>query len=253
MDALNAVLHFLFPKVILASIVLFGLRLVLVTALEKAAPAHFVPYREMIPKDFLPVLVCAFFVFPSATFLDSFVLEPVLPLWIQNWPLTIRIILYLVLGDLGAYWTHRLLHTRHLWRAHRWHHSPIYLYWMSGIQLSLVQAVLQNLPYIFVGGLLAFSPRWVFWAILLKNTISNDFMHLNVWWGNRWLEWIIVTPRFHHIHHSENPAHYKCNLAVLFPIWDHLFGTYFDPEKVDRNLTFGIGDSVHPVRLIIGV
>jgi hypothetical protein len=131
--------------------------------------------------------------------------------------------------------------------------GPIYLYWMSGIQLSLVQAILQNLPYILVGGLLAFSPRWVFWAVVLKNTIPNDFMHLNVWWGNRWLEWIIVTPRFHHIHHSENPAHYNRNLAVLFPIWDHFFGTYFDPEKVDRDLTFGIGESVHPVRLAIGV
>jgi sterol desaturase/sphingolipid hydroxylase (fatty acid hydroxylase superfamily) len=124
---------------------------------------------------------------------------------------------------------------------------------MSGIQLSLVQAILQNLPYILVGGLLAFSPQWVFWAVVLKNTFPNDFMHLNVWWGNRWLEWIIVTPRFHHIHHSENPAHYNRNLAVLFPIWDHFFGTYFDPEKVDRDLTFGIGESVHPVRLVIGV
>ncbi|WP_425108577.1 sterol desaturase family protein [Bradyrhizobium sp.] len=87
---------------------------------------------------------------------------------------------------------------------------------MSGIQLSLVQAILQNLPYILVGGLLAFSPRWVFWAVVLKNTIPNDFMHLNVWWGNRWLEWIIVTPRFHHIHHSENPAHYNRNLRCFF-------------------------------------
>jgi hypothetical protein len=35
--------------------------------------------------------------------------------------------------------------------------------------------------------------------------------------------------------------------TVLFPIWDHLFGTHLDPEKVDRNLTFGIGESIHLV------
>jgi len=252
MDALNTVVHFI-PKVVLVGLVLLGLRLVLVTALEKKAPAHFVPYRKVLPRDLVAAVVCGFFVDPSAGFLDSFILEPVLPPWVLNWPLTIRVLLYLVLADLGAYWIHRLLHTRHLWRAHKWHRSPIYLYWMSGIRASVFQTTLQNLPYIVVGGLLAFSPRWMFWAFFLKNTITNDIMHLNVWWGSRCLEWIVVTPRYHHIHHSENPEHYNNNLAVLFPIWDHLFGTYLDPEKVDRNLTFGIGESVHPIRLIIGL
>jgi sterol desaturase/sphingolipid hydroxylase (fatty acid hydroxylase superfamily) len=253
MDLLHTVVHYFFPKVVLVGLVLFGLRLVFVTALEKAAPAHFVPYIKVLPSDILAALVCGFLVFPAANFFDSFVQEPALPQWIVEWPLTIRVLLYLVLADFGAYWVHRLLHTRHLWRAHKWHHSPVYLYWMSGIRLSVVQGTIQNLPYIVVGGLLAFSPSWMFWAIFLKNTVTNDFMHLNVWWGNRSLEWLIVTPRYHHIHHSDNPEHYKNNLAVLFPIWDHLFGTYLDPEKVGRNLTFGIGESVTPIRLVVGL
>jgi sterol desaturase/sphingolipid hydroxylase (fatty acid hydroxylase superfamily) len=254
MDILYTVVHVFFPKVILVGLALFAFRLVFVTALEKMAPAHFVPYRKVLPRDFLAVLACAFLVFPAANFLNRYILEqPALPQWVLDWPLAIRVLLYLVLADLGAYWMHRLMHTRHLWRTHKWHHSPIHLYWMSGIQGSLAQTMLQNVPYILVGGLLEFSPWWMFWAIYLKNTVTNDFMHLNVWWGYRWLEWIIVTPRYHHIHHSENPEHYNNNLAVLFPVWDHFFGTYFDPEKVDRNLTFGIGESVSPVRLVVGI
>ena len=255
MDALlHTVVHFFSSKVVLVTLVLFGFRLVLVTALEKMAPAHSVPYWKVLPRDILVAAACGFLVVPAADFLDSYIMEqPALPRWVLEWPLTIRILLYLVLADLGAYWVHRLQHTRYLWRAHKWHHSPTYLYWMSGIRLSVVQATLQNLPYILVGGLLEFSPWWMFWAIYLKNTVTNDFMHLNVWWGNRWLEWIFITPRYHHIHHSDHPEHYNSNFAVLFPIWDRLFGTYFDPEKIGRNLTFGIGESVSSIRLFIGI
>ena len=126
-----------------------------------------------------------------------------------------------------------------------------YAYWLAGIRVSVVELTIQNLPYIAAGAFLALSPWWIFWALLLKATFQNDFMHLNMRLGNRWLEWIIVTPRYHHIHHSDNPEHYNNNLAVLFPIWDHLFGTYLDPDKVSRNLTFGIGESVPAVRLAI--
>jgi sterol desaturase/sphingolipid hydroxylase (fatty acid hydroxylase superfamily) len=127
------------------------------------------------------------------------------------------------------------------------------MYWLAGVRTSLVQMTLVNLPYIAAGALIVLSPRWVFWAILLKNTFSNDFMHLNIWWGNRWLEWLIVTPRYHHVHHSDDPRHYNNNLAVLFPIWDRLFGTYVDPETVKDDLNFGIGEYVPPLRLVIGI
>jgi sterol desaturase/sphingolipid hydroxylase (fatty acid hydroxylase superfamily) len=31
-------------------------------------------------------------------------------------------------------------------------------------------------------------------------------------------------------------------MASLLTIWDRLFGTYLDPEKVDTKLSFGIGE-----------
>jgi sterol desaturase/sphingolipid hydroxylase (fatty acid hydroxylase superfamily) len=122
-------------------------------------------------------------------------------------------------ADFGHYWVHRLLHTRHLWRAHKWHHYPTYMYWLAGVRGSVVQTTLVNIPYLAAGVFLAIAPWWMFWAIILKNTAQNDVMHLNVWWGNGWLEWFIVTPRYHHVHHSDNPEHYRSNLAPLFPIW----------------------------------
>ena len=200
------------------------------------------------------MLVIGFGVVPAADFLDRQIMYyPELPQFVLEWPLAVRIVLYLVLADFGHYWVHRLLHTRHLWRAHKWHHYPTYMYWLAGVRGSIVQGTLVNIPYLAAGVFLGIAPWWMFWAIILKNTAQNDFMHLNVWWGNRWLEWFIVTPRYHHVHHSDNPEHYRSNLAPLFPIWDRVFGTYVDPEKVPRKMTFGIGESVPPIRLVIGI
>jgi sterol desaturase/sphingolipid hydroxylase (fatty acid hydroxylase superfamily) len=254
MNFLRDVLHLPSLKTILAVLLLFIIRLIVLTALEKRDPAHFVPYREVLPRDFFAMLVIGFGVVPAADFLDRQIMYyPELPQFVLEWPLAVRIILYLVLADFGHYWVHRLLHTRHLWRAHKWHHYPTYMYWLAGVRGSIVQGTLVNIPYLAAGVFLGIAPWWMFWAIILKNTAQNDFMHLNVWWGNRWLEWFIVTPRYHHVHHSDNPEHYRSNLAPLFPIWDRAFGTYVDPEKVPRKMTFGIGEPVPAIRLVIGI
>ena len=52
------------------------------------------------------------------------------------------------------------------------------------------------------------------------NNLQNDWMHVNIVWRSNWLEWLIVTPRYHHIHHSDKPEHYMANLGTLFTVWD---------------------------------
>ena len=39
-------------------------------------------------------------------------------------------------------------------------------------------------------------------------------MHLNVRFRLPYLEWLLVTPRYHHIHHSSNPEHFTKNLSL---------------------------------------
>jgi sterol desaturase/sphingolipid hydroxylase (fatty acid hydroxylase superfamily) len=43
------------------------------------------------------------------------------------------------------------------------------------------------------------------------------------------------------------------NLGNLFTFWDRLFGTYLDPDTLEtKELQFGIGEKLNPVRLIAG-
>jgi sterol desaturase/sphingolipid hydroxylase (fatty acid hydroxylase superfamily) len=117
----------------------------------------------------------------------------------------------------------------------------------------LPQQVLVNLPYIFAYPFVGLSPWWMALAIGAGHAVQNDWMHLNVTWRSSWLEWLIVTPRYHHIHHSNEPGHYVANLAALFTVWDRMFGTYVDPETLRHELSFGIDEKVPLIRLAVGV
>jgi sterol desaturase/sphingolipid hydroxylase (fatty acid hydroxylase superfamily) len=76
---------------------------------------------------------------------------------------------------------------------------------------------------------------------------------MNVTWRSNWLEWVFITPRLHHVHHSDNLTLSNANFGVIFSIWDRLFGTYVNPDEVKEPLSFGIGEKVPLVRLVIGV
>ncbi len=236
------------------SILLVLLRILILTRLERMNPAHSISYGDVWRRDAIAALVFAFVVYPAAVFVDNYLpLRPAVPDTVMALPLVARFILYMIIADFGHYWVHRFLHTPLLWRAHKWHHYPTYMYWLAGGRGSILQQILVNVPYIFAGVLLDVAPWWIALVIIVKNTLQNDWMHLNVPWGSHWLEWIIVTPRYHHVHHSDDPAHFRGNLAAMFPIWDRLFGTYVNPEQVPRKLTFGIGEHPPAIRMVIGV
>jgi sterol desaturase/sphingolipid hydroxylase (fatty acid hydroxylase superfamily) len=233
---------------------LFVTRIIVLTTVERLNPARPVRYREVMLRDLAAAAAFGLLIGPGAEFVNRwFALRPAVPQALMALPLLWRFLLYLVLADFGYYWVHRLMHTSFLWRIHKWHHSPTYMYWLAGIRGSFTQQVLVNLPYIFAGVLLDVGPWWIGVAIIMKNSVQNDWMHLNVPWGANWIEWLIVTPRYHHIHHSDDPRHYRANVAALFPIWDRLFGTYVAPETAGSQLSFGIGERVPAIRLLLGV
>ena len=91
-------------------------------------------------------------------------------------------------------------------------------------------------------------------ALLILNAFTNAWMHMNVRWKLGWLDWILVTPRTHEIHHSADAAHYNTNFGVLLSVWDRMFGTYRSPKDMDSAaLKFGIPETVPLGRMAVGV
>jgi sterol desaturase/sphingolipid hydroxylase (fatty acid hydroxylase superfamily) len=228
----------------------FGL---LFTLLELRRPARPVDYRAVLGKDLGALVLYQALLGPGALYVTSLA-EPDLSLFrgvtVVPWP--IRIVLFIALTDFASYWLHRAMHGRWLWRIHRWHHSPTYMYWLAGIRATLPQQALFNLPATLCLPLLIGAPGWVFLALVAQPFVVNDWMHANLSWRSSRLERVLVTPRYHHVHHSADPRHNTANLGAMFTVWDRLFGTYVNPDEVGE-ISFGIGARVSPVRLAVGI
>lgn len=48
----------------------------------------------------------------------------------------------------------------------------------------------------------------------------------------RWIEYVIVTPSHHRVHHASNVEYLDKNMGMCLIIWDRLFGTY--QEEIDE-------------------
>jgi sterol desaturase/sphingolipid hydroxylase (fatty acid hydroxylase superfamily) len=221
--------------------------------LEWLRPARPVAYRRVVLNDLVALATYNVF-FLSAVFLTSHIAVPdYVPGRFHALPYAVKLIVFALLLDASAYWLHRLWHTSYLWRIHRWHHSPKYMYWLAGVRASWPQVLTAGLPFTLWLPLLNPVPSafFVWYSVFL--IVTNNWMHMNVTWRSQWLEWVFVTPRYHHIHHGDDPSCSMRNFGVVFTFWDRLFGTYADPESAGKELRFGIRESPHPVRLAVGI
>jgi sterol desaturase/sphingolipid hydroxylase (fatty acid hydroxylase superfamily) len=226
------------------------------TVAELVRPARKLRYRKAVPLDVVAFAAYQLAMLPAA----AWVTDPVLGL-VRYAPLSalsgvwlpLRVVMFFLVADFGSYWMHRLMHTRHVWRVHRWHHSSTQVYWLSGVRTTIPQQILFNVSYVVAVPLLVGAPAWIGPALIVQGVVQNHWMHMNVSWRSSWIERVIVTPRYHHIHHSADAELHDGNYGAVFSIWDRLFGTYVDPE-VTKPKQFGTGENKRdPVLLMIGI
>jgi sterol desaturase/sphingolipid hydroxylase (fatty acid hydroxylase superfamily) len=216
-------------------------------------PARPVPYRSIFVRDLVALGAYSLSFALVVPFTDRIPMPNYVPVAMSGMPIVYKLAPFYIVEDFGLYWVHRLMHTKYMWRTHKWHHYPKYMYWLAGVRAAIPHIVLFNLTFVIARPLLMGSAGWIFQMIMAEHILRNNWMHMNVTWPSKWLEWVIVTPRYHQIHHSDNPNHYRSNLGSLLTGWDRLFGTYFNPEKVKEQLTFGISEKVNPARLVLGI
>lgn len=235
-------------------LLLFPLRLLGCWLLERRYLAHPFQVRDVLARDLATMLFYVVVTYPIAGYLSNrFGVALPVPPTTDEIPLLVRLALYLIVADFLHYWIHRLTHQPLLWRLHKWHHSPTHMSWTAGMRTTFLDATLVNLAYVFAWPLLGSISYRLQMLLLIFMILKNDWMHLNVNWRLPWLERWLVTPRFHHIHHSDDVAHFNRNFSPLFSVWDRMFGTHVDPDTVAAPLKFGIGEQVPMTRLVIGV
>jgi sterol desaturase/sphingolipid hydroxylase (fatty acid hydroxylase superfamily) len=151
--------------------------------------------------------------------------------WVRDLPFPIALFLIILVADLVQYWTHRAYHeVPLLWRLHAVHHSVKSMDWMAGSRQHIVELLLTRtlvLAPIFV---LGFSKE-VIDAYIVIVGFQAVFNHANVSVRLGPLRYVIVTPNFHHWHHSQDTEAIDKNYAAHFAFLDHLFGTAVQSDR----------------------
>jgi len=150
----------------------------------------------------------------------------------------------IILLDILIYWTHKLSHEiGFFWRFHSIHHSSERMDWISGIRVHPFDGIIIAVPAVML--VAAGFQLEVVGAAAIIQTILGLFAHANIRWRLRPLHRIVMTPEFHHWHHSNTPESIHSNYSVFLPLWDMVWGTYYMPAD-KRPEVYGNGEHTPP-------
>jgi sterol desaturase/sphingolipid hydroxylase (fatty acid hydroxylase superfamily) len=145
---------------------------------------------------------------------------------IVSWEHGILYWIVLVLAeDFLYYWLHRFDHEiRLFWAVHVTHHSSEKMNFTVGFRSSVFQPLYRFIYFIPLAWM-GFRPLDIVF-IYSATQIWGIFVHTELIRKMGWLEYILVTPSHHRVHHASNPKYLDKNMGMFLIIWDHLFGTF---------------------------
>ena len=151
--------------------------------------------------------------------------------WVAALPFWAALPLLVLAADLVQYGTHRAYHeVPLLWRLHAVHHSAKHMDWIAGSRQHVLEIILTRTLVLAPIYVLGFSKE-VIDAYIVVVGFQAVFNHANVSVRLGPLRYLIVTPNFHHWHHSQDDEAIDRNYAAHFAFLDHLFGTAVQSDR----------------------
>ena len=151
--------------------------------------------------------------------------------WVKGLPFVVELFLIILAADLVQYWTHRAYHeVPALWRLHAVHHSAKSMDWLAGSRQHILELLLTRTLVLAPVYVLGFSKE-VIDAYIVVVGFQAVFNHANVSVRLGPLRYLLVTPNFHHWHHSQDDEAIDRNYAAHFAFIDHLFGTAVQSDR----------------------
>ena len=153
-------------------------------------------------------------------------------------PLWLAVVIAFLVEDFSGYWVHRLNHRVNLlWNRHFIHHSSEDFNLSCALRQSISNTLKFSAIFMVPAALLG-VPASIF-AIL-----GPLHLYMQLWYHTQminklgFLEYIIVTPSHHRVHHAINSEYIDKNYSQILIIWDKLFGT-FQPEMDNVKPVYG--------------
>ncbi len=153
-------------------------------------------------------------------------------------------ILYWVILLFAQDFLYYLLHVvdhycRLFWAVHVTHHSSEEFNFTVGFRSSVFQPVYRFFYFIplALAGFNSLDIMFMYSA----TQIYGILVHTQTVGKLGFLEYFMVTPSHHRVHHGSNIQYLDKNMGMLFIIWDRMFGT-FQEEK--EPVVFGITENI---------
>ena len=169
-------------------------------------------------------------------FLDALGLPHPDQMWlVSSAPFLVQFVVFLVLKDLLEYGVHYLLHSAGwLWSFHKLHHTIEQLDWIGNFRFHWMEVVVYRtltwLPLVMLG-----VRGDVMLTAAVVSTLIGHLNHANlrISWGP--FRYVLNSARMHVWHHDVVLHHrYGQNFAVVFSLWDWLFGTAHMPMELEQ-------------------
>ncbi|MBC7473007.1 MAG: sterol desaturase family protein [Candidatus Sericytochromatia bacterium] len=152
--------------------------------------------------------------------------------FIQHISFLPQLFLCVLVADFMQYWTHRAYHEMpFLWKFHSVHHSAKTMDWIAGSRMHVLELIFTRVC--ILGPIYVFGfEKSVMDAYIIIVGFQAVFNHANVHlpWGP--IKYLLVTPDFHHWHHSSDDIAIDKNYAAHFSFLDYIFGSAISREKM---------------------
>lgn len=153
--------------------------------------------------------------------------------------------------DFMYYWLHRIDHyCRFFWAVHVTHHSSEEYNLTVGFRSSVFQPLYRFIYFIPLS-FLGFKGMDIMF-IYSATQIFGILVHTQTVGKLGFLEYFMVTPSHHRVHHASNVRYLDKNMGMVLIIWDKLFGTFQkeeDKDPVKYGLTTNI-KTYHPGKMV---
>ncbi len=153
--------------------------------------------------------------------------------------------------DFMYYWLHRVDHyCRLFWAVHVTHHSSEEFNLTVGFRSSVFQPLYRFIYFIPLS-LLGFKGIDIMF-MYSATQIFGILVHTQTIGKLGFLEYFLVTPSHHRVHHASNARYLDKNMGMVLIIWDKLFGTFQAEEEKDP-VRYGLTTNIntyHPGKLV---
>jgi sterol desaturase/sphingolipid hydroxylase (fatty acid hydroxylase superfamily) len=128
--------------------------------------------------------------------------------------------------DFAGYWVHRLAHTvNFFWNNHIVHHSSEEFNLACALRQS-ISVYFRIYAFLLIPAAMFGVPQEVIAVVGPLHLFAQFWYHTQHISKMGWLEYIIVTPAHHRVHHAINPEYLDKNYGQIFIFWDRMFGTF---------------------------